>query len=164
MSIDVDIQFAATGSRLPSAESLSLWARAALSGQQQAELSIRIVDSEESQQLNRDYRGKDKPTNVLSFPAELPDTIDIPLLGDLVICASVVNREAAEQAKTEDAHWAHMVIHGCLHLLGYDHIDNGEAEVMEALEIKILAGLGFADPYAETQTEASNKKEPPQAA
>ena len=113
----------------------------------QAEISIRLVDREESQALNRDYRQKDKPTNVLSFPADLPEIVDLPLLGDLIICASVVEQEAKEQDKASTAHWAHMVIHGTLHLLGYDHIDNHEAEAMEALETDILATLGIACPY-----------------
>ena len=112
-----------------------------------AEITIRLVDSDESQQLNNQYRGKDKPTNVLSFPFEVPTGIELDLLGDLVICAPVIAAEAIEQNKSENAHWAHMVIHGCLHLLGYDHINDQEAEEMEALEIALLAKLNIADPY-----------------
>jgi probable rRNA maturation factor len=113
-----------------------------------AELAIRIVDTAEGQALNRDYRGKDYATNVLSFPAELPPGVNLPLIGDLAICAPVVAREAAEQGKKPRDHWAHLTVHGTLHLLGYDHIDEAEAEAMEALETRILAGLGIADPYA----------------
>ena len=112
------------------------------------ELSIRIVDIAEGRALNRDYRGKDYATNVLSFPAELPPGVSLPLIGDLAICAPVVAREAAEQGKDPRDHWAHMTVHGVLHLLGYDHIQDSEAEAMEALETRILAGLGIADPYA----------------
>jgi probable rRNA maturation factor len=114
-----------------------------------SELTIRLVDEPEARELNRTYRHKDYATNVLSFPAEVPDELlDIPLLGDLVICVAVVEREAAEQGKTLDAHWAHLVIHGCLHLLGYDHEEDAEAEEMEALERNLLAELGHPDPYA----------------
>ena len=102
---------------------------------------------DEGQSLNHTYRGKDYATNVLSFPADLPPELDLPLLGDLVVCAPVVAREATEQHKQLNAHWAHMVIHGCLHLLGYDHIDDAEADEMEALERELLAQLGIADPY-----------------
>jgi probable rRNA maturation factor len=106
-----------------------------------------MVENDESQQLNHQYRGKDKPTNVLSFPADLPPHIELPLLGDLIIATGVVTAEAAEQKKPLIAHWAHMVVHGCLHLLGYDHIDDDEAEEMEALETTIMAKLGYPDPY-----------------
>lgn len=107
------------------------------------------MNSEESQSLNSQYRGKDKPTNVLSFPFEVPDGIELDLLGDLIICADVVEKEAQEQDKPLLHHWAHMVIHGTLHLLGYDHISDDEAEEMEALEIKLLAHLSIPDPYQE---------------
>lgn len=112
-----------------------------------AELTIRIVDEQESQQLNYTYRHKDKPTNVLSFPFESPVEIDVPLLGDLVICKQVVEAEATEQHKSLTSHWAHMIVHGCLHLLGYDHILDDEAEEMENIEIDIMQQLGFKDPY-----------------
>lgn len=119
--------------------------------QNESELTIRIVDSEESQQLNNEYRGKNKPTNVLSFvferPMHIPEEVELPLLGDLVICAPVVKQEAEQQNKTQDAHWAHMIVHGVLHLLGYDHIEEQEAEEMEQLETELLAEMGFADPY-----------------
>ena len=115
-----------------------------------SELTIRLVDEAEGRELNRTWRQKDYATNVLSFPADVPDEfLDIPLLGDLVICVPVVAREAAEQGKPLMAHWAHLVIHGCLHLLGYDHIEDTEAEEMEDLERQLLAELGHPDPYAE---------------
>ncbi len=137
-------------SGVPTQASIEAWAGAALSlagYDKAAEISIRIVDLEESQQLNRDYRDKNKPTNVLSFPSELPEELNIPLLGDLVICAPVVATEATQQQKTLDSHWAHMVVHGTLHLLGYDHIDDADAAIMENLETRILTGLGFPEPY-----------------
>lgn len=155
--IDVDIQLASESSPLPSEEQLTLWAQAALSQfKEEAELSIRLVDDEESQQLNHEYRGKDKPTNVLSFPFEVPEELqgieDIgALIGDLVICVPVVSKEAQEQNKTFEHHFAHMVVHGCLHLLGYDHIKDEEADIMEDLERQILAKLNIADPYFITE-------------
>ncbi|MEK9765353.1 MAG: rRNA maturation RNase YbeY [Thalassolituus sp.] len=153
MNLYVDVQIAdevADHNGLPSEEQLTLWAEAALAGRTsfaEPELTIRLTDEEESQELNNEYRGKDKPTNVLSFPFEAPPEVPIELLGDLIICVAVVEREAQEQNKTSEAHWAHMVIHGCLHLLGYDHIKDDEAEEMEALERTILASLGYPDPY-----------------
>lgn len=152
MKPTVDIQVATTATQVPSEEEFERWVDAALSAvfpdaPAPRELSIRIVDKEESQALNAQYRHKDKPTNVLSFPSDLPSELNIPLLGDLVICAPVVEEEAREQNKPLDAHWAHMVIHGTLHLVGYDHIEDGEAAVMERLETDILAGLNYADPY-----------------
>ncbi|KUJ83315.1 rRNA maturation RNase YbeY [Microbulbifer flavimaris] len=148
VDLHLDVQRASRADDLPTDEQIRQWVLAALNGHRnEAELSVRIVDADESQQLNRDYRGKDKPTNVLSFPADLPEAVALPLLGDLVICAPVVATEAAEQHKAAPAHWAHMVVHGTLHLLGYDHIEDAEAEIMESLEVKVLAGLGIADPY-----------------
>ena len=139
----------ATADGVPEQAEFSRWVEAALQGRiDDWELAIRLVDEAESQALNRDYRGKDAPTNVLSFPAELPDGIDLPLLGDLVICAPVVAREAREQDKLWLAHWAHLTVHGVLHLLGFDHKTVTEAEVMENEERRILAQLGYADPYA----------------
>ena len=144
----VDLQIATEASDLPSQADIEQWARAALqNGDPDAELSVRIVGNEESQTLNAQYRQKDKPTNVLSFPADLPEGVDIPLLGDLVICAPVVEVEAQQQGKTSQAHWAHMVVHGTLHLQGYDHIDDAEAEAMEALETQILCKMGYPAPY-----------------
>ncbi|QSX29177.1 rRNA maturation RNase YbeY [Shewanella cyperi] len=150
LELELDLQNACTSKQVPSEAQFELWVRTALGNTlPQAELTIRLVDSDESRSLNHSYRGKDKPTNVLSFPFEAPPGVELPLLGDLVICAEVVENEAAEQHKTLEAHWAHMVVHGCLHLLGYDHIEDAEAEEMEALETELLQGLGFADPYQE---------------
>lgn len=135
---------------LPASASFRRWVEAALRGakrRKRTELAIRIVGESEGRTLNRDYRGKDYATNVLSFPVELPPEIVLPLIGDLAICAPVVQREAAEQGKLPRDHWAHLTIHGVLHLLGYDHIEDAQAQTMEALETRILAGLGIADPY-----------------
>ncbi|CAD5379827.1 putative metal-dependent hydrolase [Pseudomonas sp. OF001] len=150
MQVELDLQLASTAAELPGEAQLRRWCELALRQRTApSELTIRIVDEAEGRELNRTWRGKDYATNVLSFPAEVPEGIlDIPLLGDLVICAQVVAREAAEQGKAADAHWAHLTIHGCLHLLGYDHIDDDEAEEMEALERQLLAELGYPDPYA----------------
>ena len=147
----VHLGYAVPRAGLPSPVSFRRWVDAALQGAKRrkpAELAIRIVDADEGRTLNRDYRGKDYATNVLSFPAELPPGVALPLIGDLAICAPVVLREAAEQGKAARDHWAHLTVHGVLHLLGYDHIEDGEAQAMEALETRILAGLGIADPYA----------------
>nr|WP_314953822.1 rRNA maturation RNase YbeY [uncultured Aggregatibacter sp.] len=145
----IDLQIACeqeTG--LPTAEQIEQWATAAVQPQSdEVEMTVRIVDEAESHALNLNYRGKDRPTNVLSFPFECPDEVELPLLGDLVICRQVVEREAQEQDKSVMAHWAHMVVHGSLHLLGYDHIEDDEAEEMESLETQIMTGLGFVDPY-----------------
>lgn len=145
----IDLQIACEQeSGLPTAEQIEQWATAAVQPQSdEVEMTVRIVDEAESHELNLNYRGKDRPTNVLSFPFECPDEVELPLLGDLVICRQVVEREAQEQDKPLMAHWAHMVVHGSLHLLGYDHIDDDEAEEMESLETQIMTGLGFADPY-----------------
>lgn len=135
---------------LPTDEQLQCWAEAALKSRttfDEPELTIRLVSEEESQVLNHEYRGKDKPTNVLSFPFEAPPQVPIELIGDLVVCIAVVEREAIEQGKRTEAHWAHMVVHGCLHLLGYDHIKDDEAEEMETIETTILVSLGFPNPY-----------------
>lgn len=149
MSVTLDLQLAsASTDGLPSEAQLQGWLDGTILGfQQEAEVTVRIVDEAESNELNLTYRGKDKPTNVLSFPFEAPPGLELPLLGDLVICRQVVEREAAEQGKPLMAHWAHMVVHGSLHLLGYDHIEDDEAEEMEALERDIMKELGFADPY-----------------
>lgn len=148
--LTVNVGYAASRKGVPTSASFRLWVEAALRGAKRrkaTELSIRIVDAKEGRQLNRDYRDKDYATNVLSFPVELPPGVKLPLIGDLVICAPVVTREAAEQHKLARHHWAHMTVHGVLHLLGYDHIEDAEAEEMEALETRILAGLGIDDPY-----------------
>lgn len=146
----VDRQVAIAAEGLPDQAELEAWVGAVLCRHEvdaDSELSVRLVDAEESQALNRDYRGKDRPTNVLSFPFENPPGVSLPLLGDLVICHPVVVAEAAEQDKSLHDHYAHMVVHGTLHLLGYDHLEDDEAEAMEALEREILAELGIADPY-----------------
>lgn len=145
----IDLQIACEQeSGLPTAQQIEQWATTAVQPQSdEVEMTVRIVDEAESHELNLNYRGKDRPTNVLSFPFECPDEVELPLLGDLVICRQVVEREAQEQDKPVMAHWAHMVVHGSLHLLGYDHIEDDEAEEMESLETQIMTGLGFADPY-----------------
>ena len=148
MAIILDLQLASTADNLPTEAQVQQWLDAAiLPFQAEAEVTVRIVDDAESQQLNFDYRSKDKPTNVLSFPFQCPPGIELPLLGDLVICAPVVAAEAAEQHKSLQAHWAHMVVHGCLHLLGFDHINDDDAEQMEAEEVTILQQLGITNPY-----------------
>ena len=116
-------------------------------------LTVRVVDAGESRHLNNQYRGKDVPTNVLSFPSQLPEFVEPNYLGDLVICAEVVNREAREQNKAVDAHWAHMLVHGVLHLMGYDHIKDADAEEMEALETRIMVAMGYAAPYVDSNAD-----------
>lgn len=148
MAITLDLQLASSAANLPAAAEVQQWLDAAiLPFQAEAEVTVRIVDNAESQQLNLTYRGKDKPTNVLSFPFQCPPGVELPLLGDLVISAPVVEAEAAEQGKSLTAHWAHMVVHGSLHLLGFDHINDDEAEEMETEEVTILQQLGFPNPY-----------------
>ncbi|ODS22527.1 rRNA maturation RNase YbeY [Candidatus Endobugula sertula] len=148
MNYHIDLQLASVSSCVPKKSLLVRWASSALEHtNDRAEMSIRIVDEAESQALNLQYRGNNNPTNVLSFPAELPDIVDSDLIGDVVICAPIVFHEAIKQQKNIDAHWAHMVIHGVLHLSGYDHTDGEEAEVMETLETQILNTLGFPCPY-----------------
>lgn len=152
--INLDFQAEFEADNLPDFNQLNLWAQAALKDlKEHADLSVVIVGPEESQALNLEFRAKDKPTNVLSFPFEMPEELIgldddmVNLLGDLIICAPVVEREAKEQNKTLEHHWAHMVVHGCLHLLGYDHIKDDEAEIMEDLERTILQRLDIPDPY-----------------
>lgn len=148
--IEVEIQNASDHPAPPMEEEFRRWTEAALTGRQEtAEVVIRLVDEAESAQLNADYRGKNYPTNVLSFPFEVPPGIPNTHLGDLVICAPVVTREAGEQSKPAEVHWAHLTVHGVLHLLGFDHLDDAEAERMEAEEIRILQNLGFPNPYQE---------------
>jgi len=152
MQADVEIQRATHTAGTPGDEQFQAWIEAvpAATGVKYS-LGIRIVDDEEARRFNHQYRGRDYATNVLSFPAELPEGLpeDIrkTLLGDLLICAPVVVREAQEQNRPLADHWAHLTIHGVLHLLGYDHEQAGDAEVMESLEIRILAGLDISDPY-----------------
>jgi len=151
--LEVAVSYATARKGVPTSASFRRWAEAALDRRiREAELSIRIVGEEEGRELNLQYRGRDYATNVLSFPAErpdgLPESVRLPLLGDLVVCAPVVAREAAEQGTAPAAHWAHMTVHGVLHLLGWDHENDKDAEAMERLEREILAGMGVADPYA----------------
>ncbi|MFK0089016.1 rRNA maturation RNase YbeY [Pseudomonas sp. NPDC090755] len=150
--LELDLQ-RATDAAAPDDALFRRWCELALRQRSaDSEMTIRLVDEAEGRELNHTYRHKDYATNVLSFPADVPDDLlDIPLLGDLVICVAVVEREAAEQGKSLEAHWAHLVIHGCLHLLGYDHIEDDEAEEMEALERTLLAELGHPDPYADDE-------------
>lgn len=148
MAIDLDLQRAGHFENAPADEQFETWVAAVLQSRGDAELTIRLVGREESRTLNHTYRGKDRETNVLSFPAELPDGVDIPLLGDIVICAPMVEQEALEQAKPVEHHWAHLTLHGLLHLLGYDHEEESDAKEMEALETSLLASLGISDPYA----------------
>lgn len=136
----------ASSCHVPDYRLFQRWAEAVIASRE-AELSIRIVDEIESSFLNETYRGKSGPTNILSFPCEVPPGVPNNLLGDLVICSPVVNREAEEQGKSVEAHWAHMVVHGMLHLLGYDHIEDEDAEEMESREIDLLSLLGYPNPY-----------------
>lgn len=147
--IVLDLQIAcADASGLPEEKTFQRWLEGVLPQfQPESEVTIRLVDEAESHELNLTYRGMDKPTNVLSFPFEAPPQVELPLLGDLIICRQVVEREASEQDVPLEAHWAHMVVHGCLHLLGYDHIQDDEAEEMEALEADIMSSMGYPDPY-----------------
>jgi len=154
----IDLQLACEQSDLPndlpSDAQFQLWVDTALAHvsnepQQDFELTIRLVNQEESQQLNMQYRGKDKPTNVLSFPFEVPEGVELNLLGDLIICIEVMKQEAQDQNKALFDHWAHLVIHGCLHLVGFDHISDSEAVEMESIEIAVLEKLGIDNPYIE---------------
>ena len=135
------------GDGVPEPELLQAWAEAAYLNADSVVASVLVTASGEMQQLNKQYRDKDKPTNVLSFPMQSPAEIDVRMLGDIVLCAPVIKQEAKQQSKSEKSHWAHMMVHGMLHLQGYDHIANDEAEEMEQLEINILHQLGFANPY-----------------
>ena len=148
MSLELEIQRPWRGEGTPEDAQLRRWVEA-VSLPDPASLVIRIVDEDESRTLNRTYRGKDRPTNVLSFPFEAPRPVQDPHLGDLVICAPVVAAEAEAQGKPLEAHWAHMVVHGLLHLLGYEHQTEEEAREMETEERRILATLGWPDPYGE---------------
>ena len=126
---------------------LQTWAAAAYLNKTPAVASLLVTTSAEIQQLNKQYRDKDQATNVLSFAMQSPEEVDVCLLGDIVLCAAVIKHEATQQSKTSTAHWAHMVVHGMLHLQGYDHIDDADAEQMEQLEIDTLKQLGFDSPY-----------------
>lgn len=156
----IDLQIAFAADDLPGEADFQQWANAALKQAREdnapvtaqvMEITVRVVDADESRQLNHEYRGRDYATNVLSFPNELPDflreQLDVLPLGDLVICVPVVAAEATEQNKVLRQHWAHLTIHGVLHLLGFDHIDDDEADIMEAMEISALDTLGISNPY-----------------
>lgn len=148
LELELGVSFGLSRRGLPSATSFRRWVRATLTGRiKHADLALRVVDADEGLALNRHFRGKDYPTNVLSFPAELPEGVNLPILGDIVLCAPVVAREAAEQGKVLHHHYAHLTVHGVLHLLGFEHEDAREAEAMEQLERDILASLGINDPY-----------------
>ncbi|WP_029408162.1 rRNA maturation RNase YbeY [Thiomicrorhabdus sp. Milos-T2] len=156
--IDIDLQWGIDEQSIPTIEQCQKWVHASVlepRSFEPVEMTIRIVDKQESQQLNADYRNKDKPTNVLSFEFEQPPGLvdigeELPYLGDLVICAEVVAEEAKVQNKSLEEHWAHMIVHGTLHLQGYDHIDEYDAEEMEGLEIEIMQSLGYENPYQES--------------
>lgn len=149
MSLILQIQNNVASDDVPSERQFTDWAQAALTGDagSEREITIRIVDEHECAQLNQTYRHKEGSTNVLSFTHEDPPGVKTDILGDLVICAPVIKREAIEQNKKLSAHWAHMVVHGIMHLRGYDHEQKQQAEEMEAFETKILTGLGFDKPY-----------------
>ena len=154
MTLELDLQIALDMPGLPAESEFRRWAEAALAGagyRGDAELTVRVVNEAESTALNETYRHKQGPTNVLSFPFEAPPGVESALLGDVVICAPVVLREAFSQEKPAEAHWAHLVAHGVLHLLGYDHQHESHAETMETLEIHVLTGLGYPDPYGDPQ-------------
>ncbi|GMR19738.1 MAG: rRNA maturation RNase YbeY [Gammaproteobacteria bacterium] len=150
MNGDVDVQCNSEAPGIPSEEIIRHWALSTLQEMSKIgnSLTVRIVDETEIAEINETYRQKRGPTNVLSFPFENPPGVDAGILGDIIICAPVVNREASEQNKTPEAHWAHMVVHGILHLCGYDHIQDKEARRMEAKEVQAMGQLGFEDPYS----------------
>lgn len=149
MNLELDLQVATENSQLPTQSQFETWLHAfsEFAEIENGEITVRIVDAEESQSLNNQFRSKDKPTNVLSFPFDNEIELPVRLLGDLVVCAQVVEHEAHEQNKDLYDHWAHMIIHGALHLMGYDHINDEEAEQMESIEREILAQMGISDPY-----------------
>jgi len=153
MKAEIEIQHASNATEIPDEDAFRLWVKTTLAfvnyDKPQAELTIRLVDEEEGKQLNQQWRQKPYPTNVSSFPFDAPPDIELFLLGDIVICVPVVIREAQEQKKSLSAHWAHLVIHAVLHLLGYDHIESQQAHIMESLEINILQQLNYPNPYLE---------------
>ncbi len=138
---------------IPGATLVQHWAEKACLCDDQLITSVQIVSKDEMRELNNTWRGSNKPTNVLSFPMQSPDEVDLKILGDLALCADVINTEARQQHKSAQAHWAHMVVHGMLHLQGYGHIDAAQADEMEALEIRLLNQLGFDNPYLESAIE-----------
>ncbi len=159
MTVLVDVQLAAGDDSVPASDDITLWVSRTMRAAGHtgaAEVSVRVVDETEMRQLNGEFREQDKPTNVLSFPAGdiegLPADAELPL-GDIVVCAAVVSDEAAEQGKSNADHWAHMMVHGTLHLLGLDHENDSDANIMEGLEIQILTDYGIANPYGESPRE-----------
>jgi len=159
MTVHVDVEIASDSATLPPVDEIARWLRRAVVAagrDSDFEVSVRVVDEAEMQELNRDFRGQDKPTNVLSFPAGdirgLPPDASTPL-GDIVVCAAVVDSEAVQQGKSLGDHWAHMLVHGTLHLLGFDHVDAADAEIMEGLEMRILSDFGISNPYKESPRE-----------
>ena len=162
MNLSIDIQMACPSEEAPDEGSIKRWASAAIRDERDnPELNLRIVDELESADFNQQYRGKTGSTNVLSFPFDAVTPEALPILGDLVVCAPVVNREASEQQKTSKAHWAHIIVHGVLHLLGYDHIDDADAKEMEALETAIMLGLDFPPPYEPTEPSTEQPTDRP---
>lgn len=155
MKADVELQVATVDQEgIPTEETLEKWAQTALEiggRNTDAELTVRIVGCDEIRALNGIYRHKDKPTNILSFPFECPPEVDLPLIGDLIVCLEVLKKEAAEQKKTVEEHFAHLIVHGCLHLIGYDHIEETDAKIMEPLEVKAVKALGYDDPYKDDE-------------
>lgn len=151
MTVSVEVSISETiesaDEDVPDPELLQAWAAAAYLDETPAIASLLVTSADEMQALNKQYRDQDKPTNVLSFPMQSPKEVDVQLLGDIVLCAEVIRQEAKQQSKSMLSHWAHMVVHGMLHLQGYDHTDNEEAEEMEQLEIRILDQIGFESPY-----------------
>jgi probable rRNA maturation factor len=149
MRLQLSVQYGVARTGLPAKSTIRRWAQAALQGlpRRRAALGVRLVGTAESTSLNTRFRHQRHPTNVLSFPFEAPPGVRSENLGDLVICAPVVRREALRQNKPVRAHWAHMVVHGILHLRGYDHQNRQDATVMEKLETRILRELGYANPY-----------------
>lgn len=159
MTAQVDVQLAADDESIPAADDIAIWVNRAIDAagsSSKREVSVRVVDADEMQQLNSEFRDQDKPTNVLSFPAGelagLPDDADRPL-GDIVVCAAVVADEAEQQGKRPGDHWAHMIVHGTLHLLGFDHESDSDAAEMEGLENRIMTDHGIASPYGESPQE-----------
>lgn len=152
MTIDLEVQNASSAAGIPGRDDFRMWVAAALDDRGEVGLVIRVVDEDEMRRLNAHYRGHDRPTNVLSFPAHLPESVKAHLeteqLGDIAICAPLVMSEAQAQGKAPAAHWAHLTVHGVLHLLGHDHEDESDADAMEALEIERLGRLGIPNPYA----------------
>jgi probable rRNA maturation factor len=163
MTAKVDVQIAADGESIPDSDDIAVWVSRSVQAAghtDEAEVSVRVVNAAEMQQLNNEFREQNQPTNVLSFPAGeiegLPSDADLPL-GDIVVCAAVVHEEAQDQGKPAADHWAHMIVHGTLHLLGFDHENDSDAAAMESLEIQILMDHGITNPYLDSFGESPQK-------